>query len=152
MESGKVTTITSEQLDPEAITAMVRKDANGATATFLGTTRDETEGRAVLHLEYDIYPTMAYKVFETILDELTEKWGITQAVIAHRYGHVPIGEISMVVAIGSPHRKEAFAACAYAVDRIKEIAPVWKKEFYGDGAEWVGCHTDENSLSLRNQK
>ena len=152
MTSGKFTHITSDRLNPEGITAMIRRDWNGATATFLGTTRDETEGRTVLHLEYDIYPKMARKVFEAILEELTDTWGIAEAVIAHRYGHVPIGEISMVVTIGAPHRKEAFAACSYAVDRIKEIAPVWKKEVYVDSAGWVGCHIDENSLVLRNQK
>ena len=134
--------ITSEALDPEAVTAKVKGPSNGGVVTFLGTTRNETEGRQVLHLEYEAYEAMAEKTIRQILDEVRERWGVTAAAIAHRIGHVDIGQVSLVVAVAAPHRKEAFAACWYAVDRIKEITPIWKKEFFEDGSVWVGCGAD----------
>jgi molybdopterin synthase catalytic subunit len=131
--------ITHTPLDPDAVTALVRAPNNGAVVTFLGATRNETEGRPVRHLEYEAYQEMAERELRKILGEMEERWGITDAAVAHRLGHLEIGDISLVVAVASPHRKEAFAACAYAVDRIKETVPIWKKEFFSDGSVWVGC-------------
>ena len=130
--------ITSEPLDPEEITAQVRKDSNGAVITFLGTTRDFSEGRDVEYLEYEAYQPMAENTLRQIADELREKWDIDDFAVAHRVGRVDIGEISLVVALASPHRREAFEAGAYIVDRIKQIVPIWKKEVFEGGEVWVG--------------
>ena len=137
--AAEYTLITPDPLMPEEITAQVRGPANGGVVTFLGTAREQTLGNRVLRLEYEVYEEMAVKRFRDIFRELADRWGVTDAAIAHRYGRLEIGEISMVVAVATPHRKEAFAACWYAVDRIKEMAPIWKKEFFEDGAVWVGC-------------
>ena len=131
--------ITHQQLDPERVTAQVRRDDNGAVVTFLGTTRDNFEGKRVLQLEYEAFEEMALKKLEEIRVELQAEFGIDDIAIAHRIGRVDIGQISLVVAVASPHRKEAFYACHKAVDRIKEIVPIWKKEVYEDGSRWVAC-------------
>ena len=138
--------ITPKALDPEAVTTQVKGSANGGVVTFLGTTRDETEGRQVFHLEYEAYEAMAEKTIRQILNEVRERWGVTDAAVAHRVGRVDIGQVSMVVAVAAPHRKESFAACWYTVDRIKEIAPIWKKEFFKDGSVWVGCGTEADEV------
>lgn len=134
--------ITYEPLDPEAITARVQSASNGAVVTFLGVTRDNTNGRKVLHLEYEAYRPMADKMLAQIVDEIRERWGITDVAIAHRLGRLELGELSLVVAIASPHRKEAFAACQYSVDRIKQMVPIWKKEFFEGGEVWIGSQED----------
>ena len=145
MENSMVL-ITDRPLNPESVTAQVRAPANGGVVTFLGTTREETEGRPVRFLEYEAYPEMAEKEIRKIFRELEERWGVTEAAVAHRIGHLEIGEISMVVAVATPHRREAFSACWQAVDRIKETVPIWKKEFFEDGAVWVGCGTDAHEV------
>ena len=134
--------ITHEPLDPEAITAKVGKNSNGAVVTFLGTTRSFTGNRKVLHLEYEAYQPMADKMLAEIVDEIRQRWSLEDVAVAHRLGRLEIGEISLVVAVASPHRKEAFAACQYSVDRIKQIVPIWKKEFFEDGEVWVGSHEE----------
>jgi len=130
--------ITDEPLDPEEITAKVRRDSNGAVVTFLGTTRDFTAGRTVLHLEYEAYRPMADSKLAEIVDEIRERWSIEDVAIAHRLGRLEIGDTSLIVAVASPHREAAFAACQYSVDRIKEMVPIWKKEFFEGGEVWVG--------------
>ena len=127
-----------EPLNPQEVTDLVRKNSNGAVVTFLGTTRDLFEGRDVLYLEYEAYRPMAENMLQQIVDEVRKRWAIEDMSIAHRVGRVDIGEISLVVAIGSPHRKEALEASAYALDRIKAIAPIWKKEVFQGGEVWVG--------------
>jgi len=133
--------ITSDPLDPDSITELVRKNSNGAIITFLGTTRDSTDGKRVNYLEYEAYQPMAQDMIRQIFDEVKERWEIEDLAMSHRLGKVDIGEISMVVAIASPHRKQAFEAGQYSIDRIKEIVPIWKKEFFDDGEEWVGSET-----------
>lgn len=135
--------ITCEPLDHEAITSTVRSDSNGGVVTFMGTTRKETNGRRVLYLEYESYDKMAEKMLRFIADEIRERWGITDLSIAHRLGRLEIGETSLVIAVGAPHRDEAFAACQHAVDRIKEEVPIWKKEVFDDGEIWVGIKDDQ---------
>ena len=137
--------ITRQPLNPEEVTAKVRRDSNGAVVTFLGTTRDFSEGKPVVHLEYEAYETMAYKKLEEVRQELRDEFGVADAAIAHRIGPVDIGQISLVVAVASPHRKEAFLACHEAVNRLKEIVPIWKKEVFADGAHWVACETHQFS-------
>ncbi|MCH8988769.1 MAG: molybdenum cofactor biosynthesis protein MoaE [Chloroflexi bacterium] len=135
--------LTYDTLDPEKTTAKVRRDTNGAVVTFLGTTRDNFEGKTVLTLEYEAFDEMALKKLEEVRQELMAEFGLEQVAISHRIGMVGIGEISLVVAVGSPHRKDAFSACHKAVDRIKEVVPIWKKEVYQDGSRWVACETHE---------
>ena len=130
--------ITDEPLDPEAITARVTRDSNGAVVTFLGTTRDFTAGRTVLHLEYEAYRPMADNKLAQIADEIRDRWSIEDVAISHRLGRLEIGEVSLVVAVASPHREAAFEACQYSVDRIKQMVPIWKKEFFEGGEVWVG--------------
>ncbi|MCY4579128.1 MAG: molybdenum cofactor biosynthesis protein MoaE [Chloroflexi bacterium] len=136
-------TITNEVLCPEAITESVKQDGNGAVVTFLGSTRDSTAERKVLYLEYEAYRPMADNQLARVADEIQEKWGIANVSIAHRLGRLEIGDISLVVAIASPHRREAFEASAYAIDRIKQIVPIWKKEFFEGGEVWVGSQEDD---------
>ena len=124
-------------LDPDQITSLVRKDTNGAVVTFLGTTRDNFQSKRVLTLEYEAFEEMALKKMEEIRRELQAEFNIDDVAISHRIGAVPIGQISLVVAVASPHRKEAFLACHKAVDRVKEIVPIWKKEIFEEGSRWV---------------
>ena len=137
--------LTEKTLDPDKITAKVRRDTNGAVVTFLGTTRDNFEGKTVVTLEYEAFDEMAVKKLEEVRQELMAEFGLEQIAISHRIGTVGIGEISLVIAVGSPHRKEAFDACHKAVDRIKEMVPIWKKEVYQDGSRWVACEDHEFS-------
>lgn len=135
--------LTSHPLDPDQFTAAVRRGANGAVVTFLGTTRDNFDGKRVLTLEYEAFDEMAVKKLEEVRQELLAEFGLDEIAIGHRIGTVGIGEISLVVAVGSPHRKEGFYACHKAVDRIKEVVPIWKKEIYQDGSRWVACEDHE---------
>ncbi len=135
-------TITTDPLDPDSITKLVRKNSNGAVITFLGTTRDSTDGKQVNYLEYEAYQPMAQDMISQIFEEVKERWEIEDLAMSHRLGKVDIGEISMVVAISSPHRKQAFEAGQYSIDRIKEIVPIWKKEFFDDGETWVGSEIE----------
>jgi molybdopterin synthase catalytic subunit len=130
--------ITNDPIDPDSITNLVRKDGNGAVITFLGTTRNATDGRKVNYLEYEAYQPMAQDMIRQIFQEVKDKWDIEDLAMTHRIGKVAIGEISMVVAISSPHRKQAFEAGEYSIDRIKEIVPIWKKEVFDEGGVWVG--------------
>ena len=137
--------ITHRPLDPEQVTQQVKQDTNGAVVTFLGATRDNFEGKRVLKLEYEAFEEMALKKLEEIRQETMAEFGIEDIAIAHRIGPVEIGEISLVVAVASPHRKEAFFACHKLVDRLKETVPIWKKEVYEDGSRWVACEDHEFS-------
>ena len=139
--------ITDKPIDPEKVTAKVRGDENGAVVTFLGTTRLFAEGRRVVHLEYEAYPEMALKEMEKIRREIQAEFSIEDIAVTHRVGRVDIGEISLVVAVASPHRREAFLACHQIVDRLKVMVPIWKKEFFEDGYHWVACEEHEHSLT-----
>ena len=134
--------ITDQALDPEEITRRVRGPSKGSVITFLGTARNETAGRPVLFLEYEAYEGMVINTITIISFELQKAWGPLDMAFAHRIGRVNVGEISMVVAIATPHRKEGFTASWSAVDQIKLTAPIWKKEVYEDGSSWVGCDNE----------
>lgn len=134
--------VTQDKLDPEEITRAVQKDTNGAVITFLGVTRRYNHDKEVRYLEYEAYLPMARTKLEEIAQEIHELWNISDVAIGHRIGHLEIGEISLVVAIGSPHREKAFEASKYAVDRLKQTVPIWKKEVFADGEVWVGHQQD----------
>ncbi|MQF69939.1 molybdenum cofactor biosynthesis protein MoaE [SAR202 cluster bacterium AD-804-J14_MRT_500m] len=135
--------ITQSMLDPISVTESVRNDANGAVVTFVGTTRRTSEGKQVLYLEYEGYEAMATKKLEQICQDIKTQWPMLDLSIMHRLGRLEIEDISLVVAVASPHRKEAFDACSHVVDRIKEIVPIWKKEVFEDGEAWVGCQSHQ---------
>ena len=135
--------VTDQPLDPAPLVASVRRDESGAVALFYGVVRNENMGRGVLYLEYDAYPEMALKKMREVAEEVRAKFPITDIGIMHRIGRLEIGETSLLVAVSSGHRKEAFEACHYAVDRIKQIVPVWKKEVWEDGEEWIEGHVPE---------
>ena len=140
--------ITHHELNPEEFTDLVRRETNGAVVTFLGTTRDTFEGKNVIRLEYEAYEEMAYRKLEEIRQELKSEFGVEDVAIGHRIGVVDIGEISLVVAVASPHRSEAFYACHEAVNRLKHSVPIWKKEFYEGGEHWVACEDHEFPRSV----
>lgn len=129
--------VTPDPLDPDALVAAVRRDESGAIALFYGVVRNENLGRSVLYLEYDAYPEMAVKKMRDVAGEVRAKFDITGMGVMHRTGRLEIGETSLLVAVSSGHRREAFEACHFAVDRIKQIVPVWKKEVWTDGSEWI---------------
>jgi molybdopterin synthase catalytic subunit len=127
-------------LDPRALEAECRTDADGAMVTFAGTTRDHNDGAAVLSLRYEAYVEMANKVMCALFEDAIRRFPITRARVAHRLGEVPVGEASIVVVVTSPHRGPAFDACRWLMDRIKHEVPIWKLEQLrdGDGTRWVG--------------
>lgn len=121
--------ITFAPLSVAEIYALADEPGNGAVVIMSGTVRNQTEGKPVLSLEYQAYEPMAIAVFQSIARQIRQQWqDINRVIIHHRIGHLTIGEISVLVAIGSPHRREAFAACQYAMDNLKQNAPIWKKE------------------------
>jgi molybdopterin synthase catalytic subunit len=129
--------ITADPLDPQPFIEHVRRDESGAVALFLGVVRNNNLGRRVLRLEYDAYPQMAEKKLRQVAEEVMSRWPITDIAIAHRTGRVEVGEASLLVVVSSPHRHEAFEACQHAVNRIKEVAPIWKKEVWEGGESWL---------------
>jgi MoaE-MoaD fusion protein len=110
----------------------------GAVVTFVGTVRDHNRGRAVVRLDYEAYPEMALRVFARIEEEARARWPGTRVAIHHRTGTLEPGAISVVIAAASPHRADAFSACRQAIEELKKDAPIWKREHYQDGSEWVG--------------
>ena len=130
--------ITSEAIELGDVIRAVEAGDAGAIVHFLGVVRNNTEGREVSYLEYEAYPPMAEKKMAEIAQEIQEKWGLDRIAMIHRVGRLEIGEVSVAVAVASPHRKEAFEACHYAMNRLKQVVPIWKREVWADGEEeWV---------------
>jgi molybdopterin synthase catalytic subunit len=136
--SGGAFRLSGEPLSIDAAVAEVRTDAAGAIATFVGTTRNRSRGRDVLHLEYEAYEGMAEEVMGELADALKERHELCEVAIHHRVGRVDIGETSVVIAVSAPHRAAALAACREAIDELKVSVPLWKKEIYEGGEEWMG--------------
>jgi MoaE-MoaD fusion protein len=136
--SGGAFVLTDSPLSLEAVVDEVRSNSAGGIATFVGTTRVQSRGRTVLHLDYEAYEEMAERVMSTIAAELTGRYELCEVAIHHRVGRVDIGEASVVIAVSAPHRQDALAACKDAIDRLKEEVPLWKKEVYEGGEEWIG--------------
>ncbi|WP_077325066.1 molybdenum cofactor biosynthesis protein MoaE [Virgibacillus siamensis] len=126
------------------IKKVVRPEA-GAVNTFIGTVREFTEGKRTLYLEYQAYVSMAEKKLEQIGAEIRERWGNTDTAIVHRVGHLDISDVAVVIAVSTPHRNDAFEASRYAIERIKEIVPIWKKENWEDGTKWIGNQKETTS-------
>ena len=136
--------ITQEPIRLDELTAFVADPGAGAMATFVGTTRDNNEGRRVVRLEYECYPGMAEKEMEKIGQEVLERWPVKKVAMLHRLGRVDIGEASVAIAVSSGHRHAAFEACHYAINQLKETVPIWKKELYEGGEVWIGSQTGKN--------
>jgi molybdopterin synthase catalytic subunit len=129
--------VTERALDPQRMVDHVRKDESGAVALFYGVVRNNSRGRRVLYLEYDAYPEMAEKVMRRIAQEAMERRPLTDVAMQHRTGRLEVGETSLLIAVSSGHRKEAFEACHALVDRFKEAVPIWKKEVWEGGEVWI---------------
>lgn len=130
--------LTTEPIDHAALTERVRRPGCGAVVTFLGTVRDLTGDRVTAALDYEAYPGMAEKKLAEIEAATRARWPVGDIALVHRLGHLDVGDVSVAVAVSCPHRAEAFEACRYAIDRLKELVPIWKKEHWADGTtEWV---------------
>ncbi|MDQ2732624.1 MAG: molybdenum cofactor biosynthesis protein MoaE [Armatimonadota bacterium] len=128
--------LTHEPIDPPQLVSAVEDEGHGAVVSFLGVVRNNARGRSVSRLEYGGYEPMALRLLRTIAEEVEGRWQ-ARAAIVHRLGTLEIGEVSVAIAVASPHRAAAFEACRYAIERIKAEVPIWKKEFYSDGAAWI---------------
>jgi molybdopterin synthase catalytic subunit len=130
--------LTESPIDPAAIIEKVRSNLAGAICTFLGTVREVTGGRVTSSLDYEAYPEMALKGMRDLETEARRRWPVIEVAIAHRVGHHDLGEISIAVAVSTPHRRQSFEACQWIIDTLKEVVPIWKKEVWADGTEeWV---------------
>jgi MoaE-MoaD fusion protein len=136
--SGGAFVLSERPLSLEAAVGEVRTKEAGAIATFVGTTRARSRGRTVERLEYEAYAGMAEEVMARIADELKGRYDLCDVAIHHRVGTVDVGDPSVVIAVSAPHRGDALAACRDAIDTLKETVPLWKKEVYEGGAEWIG--------------
>ena len=124
-------------IDPAALHAAVRRDSSGAVASFIGVVREEHKGIQVHHLVYEAYPPMAEREMARIAAAARERWKVDTIAIVHRVGRLEIGEASVAVVVAAPHRREALEACAFAIEKLKQDVPIWKKEYSADGAEWI---------------
>ncbi len=141
--------ITLAPLSIDEVYALADDPANGAIVVMSGTVRNQTDGQPVVSLEYQAYQPMAIAIFQSIAAQIRTTWqDVNRVVIHHRIGHLKIGEISVLVAVGCPHRSEAFEACRYAIDTLKHNAPIWKKEHFSNGSStWVSigaCEQNNN--------
>jgi molybdopterin converting factor subunit 1 len=129
-------------IDTLEVETMVMDPGAGAVVTFSGTVRDHGRGQSVSLLEYEAYAPAAEKMMAQVGEEIAARWPVTKVAMVHRIGALPVGEVSVVIAISSAHRDAAFDASRYAIERLKEIVPIWKKEHYTDGAAWLGSEHD----------
>src|SRR5438552_14753054 len=132
-------------IDDLALEREVRTEQDGAVIVFRGVARRYSRGRDVVHLEYEAYPEMAEKVMAQIADEMKDRWPISGVAIVHRTGVLGIGQASVAIAVAAPHRGEAFDAAQYAIDRLKHIVPIWKKEVWSAGSQWIGWENEAHA-------
>lgn len=142
--------IVEEPIRVESITKKVERREAGAITTFLGVVREWTEGKQTLYLEYQAYIPMAVKKFAEIGEEIGELWPDVKVAITHRIGRLDISEIAVAIVVSAPHRKAAYEANEYAIGRIKQIVPIWKKEYWHDGEMWIGDQLETTSYSDSN--
>jgi molybdopterin synthase catalytic subunit len=144
------TKIASEVLDVSSVVRAVESAGTGAVANFLGLVRDHNQGRRVTHLIYEAYEPLAVRALDRIVDESRDRWPTVALAIHHRIGRLEIGEASVAIAAASPHRAHAFAACRYAIERIKQIVPIWKHEYFDGGDVWIeGATADPDDEAAR---
>ncbi len=131
--------ITEKAIDVQKVIDTATSLGAGAVNVFVGTVRNNANGKNVVWLEYEAYETMAVAEIKKIIDEASHRWPLLGWAVSHRIGTLKPGEVSVVVAVSSPHRKESFEACQYIIDTLKEKAPIWKKEVFEDGEEWISA-------------
>jgi molybdopterin synthase catalytic subunit len=135
--------VTDKPINLQELVDFVTDPEAGALATFIGTTRNNNEGRKVIALDYEAYPEMAEKQLARLGEEASKKWPICRMAIVHRLGPVQITEPSVIIAVSAGHREAAFAACRFAIEEIKKTVPIWKKEVYEGGEIWIGTQSGE---------
>lgn len=146
----RATAVTPDPLAVDAVLRVVEGPGSGAVTTFVGLVRDHNQGRKVLFLDYEAYAPLAEKALATIVAEAEAQWAGARMAIHHRTGKLAIGEASVVIAVATPHRADAFAACRYAIERIKQIVPIWKHEHFEGGEVWIeGATADANDEAAR---
>lgn len=146
----RATAITSDALSLDPLLRVVDGPGMGAVATFLGLVRDHNQGRRVLHLVYEAYEPLAERALMRIVSEAREQWPSAVLAVHHRTGILHIGEASVAIAAASPHRADAFAACRYAIERVKQIVPIWKHEYFEGGDVWIeGATADPDDDTAR---
>jgi len=144
--------VTSEPLDSNALAALVDANGDGAVVTFAGLVRDHNQGRQVQFLEYEAYEPLAIRALQRIVDEARELWPGARIAVHHRLGRLEIGEASVVIAAASAHRADAFAACRYTIERVKQIVPIWKREHFNGGDVWLeGATADPDDQAARDK-
>ena len=144
--------VTSEPLDSNALAALVDANGDGAVVTFAGLVRDHNQGRQVQFLEYEAYEPLAIRALQRIVDEARELWPGARIAVHHRLGRLEIGEASVVIAAASAHRADAFAACRYTTERVKQIVPIWKREHFNGGDVWLeGATADPDDQAARDK-
>ncbi|WP_186576396.1 molybdenum cofactor biosynthesis protein MoaE [Aquibacillus kalidii] len=136
--SEKLFNVQEKPIQLEEIVKKVESSNAGAITTFIGTVREWTKGKRTVYLEYQAYVPMAEKMLAQIGSEIQAKWENTKVAITHRIGHLDISDVAVIIAVSSPHRKAAYEANEYAIERIKQIVPIWKKEQWEDGEAWIG--------------
>ena len=147
-----LTAITTVPLDHEALVRALDTTGIGAVSVFLGLVRDNNKGRRVLFLDYEAYETLALRGLELIVAEASEKWPNVRLAIHHRIGRMEIGAASVAIAAASPHRADAFAASRYVIERIKQIVPIWKHEYFEGGDVWIeGATADPDNADAREE-
>lgn len=135
--------VTRKTIDLQELVAFVTDPAAGAIVTFIGTTRDNNEGRKVIALDYEAYPEMAEKELARLGEEAKKRWHIERIAIVHRIGPVQITEPSVIIAVSAAHRADAFEACRFAIEEIKKSVPIWKKELFEGGEVWIGTQSGQ---------
>jgi molybdopterin synthase catalytic subunit len=141
--------ITREPIDSEAVVRRLKHSADGAAVVFDGVVRDNTRGRRTLYLEYEAYEAMALKQMQALVAEAPARFGVRGISIIHRLGRLEIGETSVLIVVGSAHRAAAFEACRWIIDRLKKTVPIWKKEYFEDGAVWADGEAFPEEIRLQ---
>lgn len=132
--------ITNSPIDTQMVIDLVKTDSSGAVNVFIGTVRNSTKNKEVVGLEFESYESMAIKEIDKIISAAKKRWPVNEMAIYHRVGSLAIGDVPVVIAVSTPHRRQGFEACQFAIDTLKETVPIWKKEIFADGEEWVSAH------------
>ena len=140
MSISQYTTLTEQTLDAQLVIQLVAEPQQGGLVVFIGNVRNNTKDKKVLRLEYEAYQPMALSEMEKIRQSVLQKWPQSRIAIHHRVGTLAIGEAAVIIAVSTPHRAQAFEACQFAIDTLKEQVPIWKKEIFEDGEVWVAAH------------
>ena len=132
--------ITDHPIDIQAVIEAASAERAGAIDVFIGTVRDNTQGKRVTRLEFEAYDKMAIQELQKIADQACERWPVEKYAIVHRKGILSIGDVAVAIAVSTPHRAASFEACRFIIDTLKQTVPIWKKEIFEDGEEWVAAH------------